>query len=410
MAIDTLDLDRVAAVRSARGATGMPALLLTEVFPPTNGGSGRWFWEIYRRLPRTDVVVAAGRHPRQEEFDRTHDLRLHRLRWIMPTWGLLHWRAVWMQMSRYVRMRRVARGEGIQAVHIGKCLPEGIIALALKWLQGLPFLCYVHGEELNMAESSRELRVLTRAVLRNAGVVVANSQNTARILREEWKVPEGCIRILHPGVDTTRFVPAPRSREVRARLGWGERPVILTVGRLQKRKGQDHLILALKQIRRAVPDVLYAIVGDGEERDHLRALVAQEGLQDHVQFRGEPVDAELVQCYQQCDLFALPNRQVNKDIEGFGMVLLEAQSCGKPVIAGASGGTAETMRIPETGRVVCCDGPDLLADLVIDWLGKPAMRSAMGEAARAWAVARFDWEALTREARAVFRELPRSFS
>ena len=127
-----------------------------------------------------------------------------------------------------------------------------------------------------------------------------------------------------------------------------------------------------------MPDVLYAVVGDGEERAALEALVGREGLDGHVQFLGEPNDATLVRCYQQCDLFVLPNRQVGKDIEGFGMVLLEAQACGKPIVAGASGGTAETMRIPETGRVVCCDGPDELARVVTDLLGDPARLACMG--------------------------------
>jgi glycosyltransferase involved in cell wall biosynthesis len=161
---------------------------------------------------------------------------------------------------------------------------------------------------------------------------------------------------------------AARQSSIRDGLGWGDRPVILTVGRLQKRKGHDQLILALPKIRQAIPDVLYSIVGEGEERSSLESLVAREGLGDHVQFVGHPNDEELVRCYQQCDLFVLPNRQVAKDIEGFGMVLLEAQACGKPVVAGASGGTAETMRIPETGHVVPCDTPEHLADLVVKLL------------------------------------------
>src|SRR5262249_3774313 len=128
---------------------------------------------------------------------------------------------------------------------------------------------------------------------------------------------------------------------------------------------------AMETIRNKTPRVLYAIVGAGEEGESLKALVAAKGLDEHVQFLGELGDEALVQCYQQCDLFVLPNRQVGRDIEGFGMVLLEAQACGKPVVAGASGGTAETMRIPDTGRVVACDRPDELAALVCELLAEP---------------------------------------
>jgi phosphatidylinositol alpha-1,6-mannosyltransferase len=193
---------------------------------------------------------------------------------------------------------------------------------------------------------------------------------------------------------------------VRRRLGWHDRPVILTVGRLQKRKGHDHLILALRSIRRAVPDVLYAIVGDGEELDHLRSLTDREGLTGHVQFLGEVGDDELILCYQQCDLFVLPNRQVGLDIEGFGMVLVEAQACGKPVIAGASGGTAETMDVPKTGFIVNCDTPDDLAAAVVELLSDDDRRRAMCEAARLWVCDRFDWTALGREAARIFEPAP----
>src|SRR5262249_1406750 len=130
------------------------------------------------------------------------------------------------------------------------------------------------------------------------------------------------------------------------------------------------------------------------------------GLSGHVQFLGEIADADLLHCYQQCDLFVLPNRQVGKDVEGFGMVLLEAQACGKPVVAGASGATAATMRIPETGQVVHGAGPDGLAALVAELVGDPARLARMGAAARPWVVGRFDWAALSRRAERVFREGP----
>jgi phosphatidylinositol alpha-1,6-mannosyltransferase len=121
-----------------------------------------------------------------------------------------------------------------------------------------------------------------------------------------------------------------------------------------------------------------------------------------VQFLGAVDDAALIRCYQQCDLFVLPNRREGSDIEGFGMVLLEAQACGKAVVAGDSGGTAETMRVPETGRLISCDGPDELARLLPELLARPEELAQMGEAGRRWVAEQFDWDVLTRQARAVF--------
>src|SRR5262249_13836618 len=162
--------------------------------------------------------------------------------------------------------------------------PEGVICLALKWRYRLPYLCYVHGEDVTTATDSREHAFLVRRVLRNAEFLIANSRNTGRILREEWGMSAGRAVVLNPGADTRYFTPGAPEAAVRARLGWGTRRVVLTVGRLQKRKGHDMMIRALPAIRRTIPDVFYAVVGDGEERPALEALACSEGVADGVQF------------------------------------------------------------------------------------------------------------------------------
>jgi phosphatidylinositol alpha-1,6-mannosyltransferase len=137
----------------------------------------------------------------------------------------------------------------------------------------------------------------------------------------------------------------------------------------------------------------------------LEELVAKLGVGSHVQFLGEVKDAELLRCYQQCDVFALANRAVGKDVEGFGMVLLEAQACGRPVLTGNSGGTAETTRPNESGLVVPCDRPDEPAAALAELLGDPAKLDRMGRAGRAWVAAKFDWPILAAEAKGVFDSL-----
>ena len=382
----------------------MKTLLITDNFPPRTGGSGRWFWEMYSRLPRASYAIAAGEHPRQHDFDEGHDLRVFRLPLTLRKWGVLSRDGLQGYLRAIRGLRRVIASERISMVHCGRCLPEGVMALAVKMMSGIPYSCYVHGEDVTTAADSREYSWLVRRVLYQARYVIANSHNTARILGEDWGVSAARIVVLHPGVDTQRFIPSKRDSRIRNALGWHDRRVLLTVGRLQLRKGHDRMILALRTIRETVPDVLYAIAGDGEERTALEDLVARQGLGDHVQFLGEVGDDRLVQCYQQCDLFVLPNRQVGRDIEGFGMVLLEAQACGKPVIAGASGGTAETMQPGETGYVVPCDEPGDLAAIVAELLLDPDRRTRMGESARSWVVERFDWDVLSTEAADLFEK------
>ncbi len=415
-------------------------LLLSEIFPPKIGGSGRWFWEIYRRLSRETYIIAAGQDVQQDEFDQTHDLRLTRVPLTLGAWGICSWRGFRGYGKAYRAVRRIVKRENIDRLHCGRVLPEGWIARRLNRRYGLPYVCYVHGEEMSYGKASREMRWMMRRVLARCEFVIANSQNTAAILLDGW-VPKEKIKILHPGADTERFVPALRDAGVRSKLGWDNRTVLLTVGRLQKRKGQDQLIRALPPIRRTVPDVLYAIIGDGDQRRTLEGLVQQLNLQDCVQFRGETPDEELIQSYQQCDLFVLPNREIDGDIEGFSMVLVEAQACGKPVVAGASGGTAETMRLEDqtgesgerraesgkleavvrsqeseasrigddspltdvpTGRLVDCTNPEPLAQTVVDLLNDSSLCERMGKAAQQWADKHFSWASLSQQAEALF--------
>ncbi len=378
------------------------ALLLSEIFPPRHGGSGRWFWELYRRLPSQTVAVAAGEHEGQEAFDRTHEMRVCRLPLEQSQYGLRSWSGLRGYRRALQSLRGVLKHERIDAVHAGRVLPEGWLAWRIKRRHGLRYLVYVHGEDINCYGQSRELSWMVRRVLRGAEVVICNSENSRQLLARQWRVPDVKVCVLHPGADVQRFVPAGRDERVRAALGWSGRCVVLTVGRLQRRKGHDQLISALPLIRRRVPNVFYAIIGAGDESEYLRRLVQEHDVADAVQFRGEPNDDALVRCYQQCDLFALPNREVGGDIEGFGMVLVEAQACGKPVIAGDSGGTRETMRVGETGLIVDCTRAETLASAVGDLLLDPARCESMGRAGRRWAIEHFGWTELAREAAQVF--------
>ena len=330
----------------------MSALLISEIFPPQTGGSGRWLYELYRRMPATSVAVAAGEYAGGEAFDRGQSLSIERLPLAFSNWGFFSPTKVRTYAQVYTQLRKLIGERRPESIHCARLLPEGWLAWLLRLRTGLPYWIYVHGEELQYGTQSRELGWMMRRVFASASGVIANSENTSALLREQWRVPDARLHTLNPGVDAQRFCPAPRDAAVRRRLGWGERPVVLTVGRLQKRKGQDMLIRAIKAVRQRVPNVLYSIVGDGQERLALERLIAEHGLADYVELRGEPSDAELIECYQQCDLFVLPNRTVDGDFEGFGMVLVEAQACGRPVIAGNSGGTRETMLV-RPDRVDC---------------------------------------------------------
>jgi phosphatidylinositol alpha-1,6-mannosyltransferase len=382
-------------------------LLVSEIFPPHRGGSGRWFVELYRRLAKDDYLVVAGEAPGDKDADDAlkDNLQIVRAPLSSKSWGLRSLTGLRFYFRAYRFLMRTIKAHNIKQIHCGRCLPEGVLGWMLNRRLGLPYLCFVHGEDIQTAAESRELAWIIRQVFRHATRLIANSHNTARLLRDNWSVPDQKIAVLQPGMDGSRFVPAAPDQAFLQRMGWDKGPVILTVGRLQRRKGQDMLIRALAQLRQTHPSALYAIIGDGEERESLHTLVSELGLEPAVQFLGEVDDDTMIRCYQQCTLFALPNRTEGSDIEGFGMVLAEAQACARPVLAGDSGGTRETMRVGETGLIVDCTAPEPLAAALTSLLDQPERMRSMGLAGREHVQAELDWPVHVARAKALFESL-----
>lgn len=340
------------------------SLLISEIFPPINGGSGRWFWELYTRLPSDEYYLAVGHSEADKEFDSSHNLNITRLDLSSTAWGIKSITGIKFYLKTFWKLRSLIKRNNIKTIHCGRCLPEGVFGLIFKKIYDIPYLCFIHGEDVETASSSRELSWIVKKVLKNAKTLICNSNNSSEILKQNWHISEKKISVIHPGVDTEKFKPAQENKLTKEKLGWADKTIILTVGRLQKRKGQDMMIKALPKIKELIPNVLYAIIGDGQEKSYLKKLSNELNIQDDVLFMSEISDEALVQSYQQCDLFILPNRTEDNDIEGFGMVLVEAQACGKFVIAGDSGGTSETLINERTGQIIDCSNPSNISKLI----------------------------------------------
>lgn len=377
-------------------------LLLTENFPPKEGGSGRWFWELYSRLPNDKVLIVANDTPEGREFDKTHELDIVRIELESTEWGLASTRGLGFYWETIRKVLKLIKGHGIEEVHCGRVIPEGVIARALKLLAGARYNCFVHGEDVETAATSREHSLLVKNVCKNASMLICNSENTANIVRKLGFDSGSKCEVLHPGVDTSRFEVAASDASFRQQMGWSGKRVLLTVGRLQRRKGQDFLIKSMPALLKEFPDLFYAVVGRGECYDELISLVDQHKLHDNVCVYPDMDDEALIKCYQQCDIFILPNRTIDNDIEGFGMVLVEAQVCGKPVIAGDSGGTRETMNIGKTGHIIDCSSTENLLNGL-----SPILRNREivdGEVDIAdYAKSRFNWDQHVAKAKRLFK-------
>lgn len=378
------------------------SLLISEIFPPLHGGSGRWFWELYSRLNPERFHVAAGEHENARAFDKEHALALSRFPLSSWSWGIKSVDGLRYYFNAYRKLAKYIKQNDIQALHCGRCLPEGFIGFLLSKRFNIPLLCYIHGEDVEAAATSRELSWIVAKVLDRSQILICNSNNTASLVSKHWQIKQNKVRVLYPGVDADYFVPSMINSSVRADLAWHDRPTVLTVGRLQKRKGQDMMLQAIPKILEKLPNFLYAVVGGGEEKENLLGLCEQLNITQSVLFMDELSDAQMLACYQQCDLFILPNRTVEQDIEGFGMVLVEAQACGKTVVAGDSGGTKETMIVGETGFIIDCGDPDKIATLLTGILSNTGLLASMGKKGRAHVERELDWKIHTQKAESIF--------
>jgi phosphatidylinositol alpha-1,6-mannosyltransferase len=248
-----------------------------------------------------------------------------------------------------------------------------------------------------------------RAMLRRIGtgcdVITYLGEYTRRRLAPAFG-PRATLRQLTPGVDTETFTPLVDGALVRKRLGLTDRPVVVCVSRLVARKGQDALIQALPAIQAAVPGTALLLVGSGPYQKTLRRLADRHGVASDVVFSGAVADAELPAHYAAGDVFAMPcrTRRGGADVEGLGIVYLEASAVGRAVVAGRSGGAPDAVLAGETGVVVDGRDQEAIAAAVADLLTDAAARAAMGAAGRAWVERDWQWDTLAERLRGFLDE------
>lgn len=366
---------------------GLPLLMITELFLPTKGGTAVSFDDDFRRLGGKSVHIVTAAVPGDAEFDRQHPNTIHRLvlerrEWLRPE-------SLLMYVRLFGRSLRLMLSNRFAAVLAGRALPEGIVALAVSRLRRCKVMIYAHGEELTGWGRGRKFRTMCFA-LRHADHVLANSDFTRDTLVSLIGVRPERVVITYPTVDVERFRPDLDFDDLRASIGLlPTQPLVLSVGRLQRRKGFDQVVRALPGVVRRGLDAHYAIVGIGDDRDYLEGLAKKHGVAERLHLLGHVDPADLPRWYNACSVFAMPNRDIEGDTEGFGLVFIEANACARPVIAGRAGGTGSAVEEGLNGLRI--DGEDLLAveDAIAHLLSHPDEARRMGDAGRGRAASRF---------------------
>lgn len=357
-------------------------LIVTNDFPPRQGGIQSFVHQLAVRQPPGSVVVYASDYPGAAAFDAAQPFPVvrHRTGVLVPTPAVRH-RAV-----------RLLREHGCRAVWFGAAAPLGLLAPALRAAGAERIVATTHGHEVGWAMLPAGRQALRR-IGTSCDVVTYLGEYTRRRLVRALD-SHTTLRRLTPGVDVDVFRPDVDGSVIRARYGLAGRPVIVCVSRLVSRKGQDTLVEALPRVRRAVPDAALLLVGRGREHDRLIALARECDVAEHVVLAGGVAAEQLPAYYAAGDVFAMPcrTRRAGMDVEGLGIVYLEASAVGLPVVAGDSGGAPDAVRDGETGYVVDGRDPDAVAGALVRLLRDDALRARMGAAGRAWVVHDWTWD------------------
>ncbi|MHB9862424.1 glycosyltransferase family 4 protein [Streptomyces sp. YIM S03343] len=368
-------------------------LIVTNDFPPRPGGIQAFLHNMALRLDPDRLVVYASTWKRGREgaeataaFDAEQPFTVVRDRttMLLPTPAVTR-RAVGL-----------LREHGCTSVWFGAAAPLGLMAPALRRAGAERLVATTHGHEAGWAQLPAARGLLRRIGESTDTITYLGEYTRSRIAAALTPAAAARMVQLPPGVDEKVFHPGSGGDEVRARLGLTDRPVVVCVSRLVPRKGQDTLIRAMPAVLAAEPDAVLLIVGGGPYEKDLRVLAVETGVAASVRFTGAVPWSELPAHYGAGDVFAMPcrTRRGGLDVEGLGIVYLEASATGLPVVAGDSGGAPDAVLDGETGWVVRGVSVEDTADRITTLLADPELRRNMGERGRAWVEERWRWDLL----------------
>lgn len=366
-------------------------LFITNDFPPQQGGIQTFIEGLIRQLPKDSVVVHASSQKSeepQELFDEHISKELgvivvrDRQKILLPTRALRN------------RIAGTIHAHSIKTVVFGASVPLGLLAPSLRRLGVTKIVAITHGHEVWWAKMPIFSQLLRRVGASVDHVTYLGAFTRNAISKAFNSDDYGKLTHLPPGVNTTEFHPGEKPRYLIDRFNLEDKKVILCVGRLVQRKGQDALISAMVMIREKFPETHLLIVGSGNDESRLRKLVRKFALNENITFAGRTSEGELPDYFRVADIFASPTRDRfgGLEVEGLGIVYLEASASGIPVIAGQSGGSPDAIHDGETG--ICVDGrdPHSVAAALMLLLGNRELANQMGKAGRAWMESQWSWE------------------
>ena len=359
------------------------SLFVTNDFPPRIGGAQSYYWGVIQTLDPADVTILAPAHVDAAAFDATHPYTV-----VRASTSVL-----WPTPALRRQTAELARSVGAELVQLGHPLPAGLLGPQLKKELGLPYVVFLGGAEVTLPGAIPGVNNVLRHVLGNAAMLLTVSEYTARAASAQvgGRVP---AEVLRPPLKVDEYTPAAdgeQALQIRRRLGVHDGELVVCLGRLVPRKGQDKLIDALAMLRREFPKLHLAIIGEGRMATRLYDRAQKRGVGDRVHLTGALVDSAVEDWLRAADLFASPcrTRWGGFEVEGFGIVFAEAALTGLPVVAGRSGGAPEAVVEGQTGLVVDGTSAEQVAAALASILRlPPEQRRGIGASGRELALSR----------------------
>ena len=364
----------------------MPSVLLvTNDFGPRAGGIETFVMGLLERVPKGEVIVYTSRQSSTGEYDR---------RW-RDDYGVEVVRdksSILLPTPRVIRnLQKLIDERNLSTVWFGAAAPLGVSARWLRRAGAQHIVALTHGHEVWWSKVWPFSWAISE-IARSVDVITYLGDFTHQAIARRFKDKNKLTKIA-PGIDTEHFRPLD-GRELREKYGIADRATIVSVGRLVHRKGQDRLVEAMPLVLKEIPEAHLVFIGEGPHRKRLDELVKKFKLENHVTFIGRIQYSDLPRHFSLGDIFAMPSRSrlFGLEVEGLGIVYLEASACGLPVVGGNSGGAPDAVKEGITGFVV--DGNKLpeIADRIITLLKDDELRNQMGNAGRSWAMEEWQWK------------------
>jgi len=340
----------------------MKTLLLTLEYPPFHGGVANYYGNLVKHWPAS-AKASAG---------KPDGIFVLKDNLINQAWPFLKW------LPAYFALRQKIKQEKIEQVIVGQILPLGLVAWLGSRFFKIKYSVILHGLDFSFALKSWRKITAAKLILNQAHKIIVINNYTAGLVKAFLGAgAEGKIIVVNPGVDQKNF-------QLRKKNNLENKIILLSVGRLVKRKGFDKVTDALPEVLRKIPNLVYVIIGNEAELKNSQfknAIVINDAL-----------DAERDAWYQACDIFIMPARNIDGDYEGFGIVYLEANLAGKPVIAGKSGGVPDAVIDGLNGLMVDPEDVGEISQAIIKLAQNPDLRQKLGKRGRTRAINEFNWE------------------